>query len=351
MDRFRGSGSAATSIPPMDGALRPNTRIDDADVLATVTAPDDIVATPEGLRLSSGADLLSLTQDGTTQLLRTETSEITCLASDGAGALALGLDEGRLVIRGGRHDGRVLIELDGEPVLAPSAAMFEDPDTLLVCLASRDNPMREWKRDLMTKRASGSVWRVDLASGAATCLARDLAFPYGIARTGEDGVLISESWRHRVLRLAPDGRRTAVLDELPGYPARLVPEADGPGFWLTLFAPRTQLIEFVLREEEYRQRMMDTIAPNYWIAPSLHPPSSYLEPLQGGSLKQLGELKPWAPSRSLGIVLRLDPAGHATESLHSRANGLRHGVTGCLPSQDGLIICSKGGNLVVRAKI
>ena len=38
-----------------------------------------------------------------------------------------------------------------------------------------------------------------------------------------------------------------MLDELPGYPARLSPAQDG-GFWLAVFAGRTQLIEFVLRE-------------------------------------------------------------------------------------------------------
>ena len=97
--------------------------------------------------------------------------------------------------------------------------------------------------------------------------------------------------------------------------------------------------------------MVETIDPEYWIAPSLHHPHSYLEPMQGGSLKQLGELKPWAPSRSMGIMMRLDGHGHPVESLHSRANGIRHGVTSCLPVGDGLLMTCKGGDIVVRAKI
>lgn len=351
LDRFRGSGSAATTLPPMDGALRPNTRIDEAEALASLKAPDNILSAPDGILLSSRERLLRLTPEGGTDVIWSASSDITCLASDDRGALAVGLDEGRVLIRGGRHDGWEGAQLNGMPIVAPSAVVFTDPDTLLLCLASQDNRMGDWKLDLMTKRASGSVWKLDLAAGAATCLCRGLAFPYGIVAAEENSVIVSESWRHQVLRIGADGRTEVMLAELPGYPGRLVRDAEGEDLWLTLFAPRTQLIEFVLREDEYRQRMIATIEPEYWIAPSLHAPTSYLEPLQGGSLKQLGELKPWAPSRSLGIVLRLDPAGHAKESLHSRANGVRHGVTSCLPSRDGLLMTSKGGDVVVRAKL
>ena len=40
----------------------------------------------------------------------------------------------------------------------------------------------------------------------------------------------------------------AVLSDLPAYPGRIAPARDG-GFWLALFAPRNQLVEFVLRED------------------------------------------------------------------------------------------------------
>jgi hypothetical protein len=38
-----------------------------------------------------------------------------------------------------------------------------------------------------------------------------------------------------------------LLSDLPAYPGRIAPAPDG-GFWLALFAPRNQLVEFVLRE-------------------------------------------------------------------------------------------------------
>ena len=93
--------------------------------------------------------------------------------------------------------------------------------------------------------------------------------------------------------------------------AFLVPLAtqvlDG-GFWLALFAPRNQLVEFVLREDKYRRRMIDGVDPAYWIAPALASGESFLEPIQGGARKKLNRLKPWSPSWSYGLVARCDAA-------------------------------------------
>ena len=55
---------------------------------------------------------------------------------------------------------------------------------------------------------------------------------------------------------------------MPGYPSRLGRGSDG-GFWLSLFGVRTHLIEFVLREDDFRQEMMRTIPREYWVAPAL----------------------------------------------------------------------------------
>lgn len=350
-DNFRGSGSAAITLPPMDGALRPNTRIDEAEELAAVSASDNLVEGADGIWFSSGTQLLCLRSSKQIDTVWTASSEITCLAAHPSGMLAVGLDEGRLVIRGGAHDGREFTKLGDCSIVCPTALTFADENTLFLCLGSQQHRMSDWKVDLMTHGASGSVWRIDLAGGTSTCIARDLAFPYGVLVAENGDLIVSESWRHRLLRIAPDGAIGVVIDELPGYPARLAHGGDSGDFWLTIFAPRTQLVEFVLRENEYRRRMVDTIDPEYWIAPSLHHPHSYLEPMQGGSLKQLGELKPWAPSRSLGIVVRVDSNGHPVESLHSRANGVRHGVTSCLRVGDDLLMTCKGGDVVVRAKI
>jgi hypothetical protein len=208
--------------------------------------------------------------------------------------------------------------------------------------------MADWKRDLMNRGSSGSVWRFPLESGGKPALlARDLAFPYGLAAGPGGSLLVSEAWRHRVIAIDPAAAkppRTVLLD-LPAYPARIVPDADG--YWLALFAPRNQLVEFVLREEGYRRKMISGIDPAYWIAPALSSGVSFLEPIQGGARKKLNMLKPWSPSWSYGLVLRCDSAMRPTTSFHSRADGSIHGVTSLAEYADTLFVGAKGSGVVV----
>ncbi|HXT09657.1 MAG TPA: hypothetical protein VN715_22320 [Roseiarcus sp.] len=86
---------------------------------------------------------------------------------------------------------------------------------------------------------------------------------------------------------------------------------------------------------------------DYWIAPALESGRSFLEPLQGGAIKQLGILKPWAPSRSYGLLIRLDGDFRPIASFHSRADGARHGETSCLDLGGRVFISCKGGDMIV----
>jgi hypothetical protein len=144
-------------------------------------------------------------------------------------------------------------------------------------------------------------------------------------------VLASESWRHRVIDLTGTGARAAhpLSAELVGYPSRMAADADG-GFWLSCFVCRSQLVEFVLREPAYRERMVAEIDPRHWIAPALSSGHSFLEPLQGAGVKQMGVLKPWAPPRSYGLVMKIAPDGRVLASLHSQVDG-HHGITALAP--------------------
>lgn len=352
LDRFIGRGSAAVTVPPLDGAFRPNRALEEAPLVAEAPAPDNLVGLADGrlAYFTSGATLWRLDGPGArpAPAERFE-EEITALALDPSGALALGLEQGRILIRGGPHDGMAVRNLDGRRLMAPTALAFSSPDRLLVAQGSGTNPPQAWARDLMERNASGSLWHLDLKSGAAICLADRLAFPAGI-RLHENGerALVSEAWRHRLLEistLAP-AEPKEILADLPGYPSRLSAAPDG-GAWLCLFAPRSQLIEFVLREKTYRTRMMEEVDPEYWLAPALASNRSFLEPLQGGGVKQMGILKPWAPTRSYGLVARLDAKGQPVASFHSRADGSRHGVTSALEQAGRLYVTAKGGDAVL----
>lgn len=346
-DNFRGGGEAAVTVPPMDGALRPNRRLDEACKVIDARAPDNLVTWGERTFFSSGAAVMELfPQKGEARELRHFDFPVTALAAADGDVLAAGLDDGRIVFVGGRWDRRVIEHLDGNRLTCPTALLFVSPYELLVAQGSSTRLATDWKSDVMERGSTGSVWRIDLAGGSATCLADGLSWPCGLAPGPDGRIAVSESWRHRVMLLGNDHRGVEpVLEDLPGYPARLLPAREG-GYWLAVFAPRNQLIEFVQREKVFRRRMMSEIEPDYWVAPALSPSDTFLQPLQGGAQKHLGMLKPWAPTRSYGLVLRLNADFQPVASYHSRADGRRHGITSCAEAGGVLLVGSKGGDVI-----
>ena len=338
IDTFLGQGEAAVTVPPMDGALSPNTWLERARLVASVPAPDDLATGDGTVFFSSGDTVFRLDPEtGAAEAVRRFAAPVTCLAAT-AGTLAVGLAQGGLcILQGGR-------EIAVPSVACPTALAFTGTDTLLATQGSARNGPGQWKQDLMQRGASGSVWQITVADGAARALASGLAWPNGIAAT-PDGIVVSESWRHRLIRL--DGARIVpVLADLPGYPARLSP-AQGGGWWLSLFAPRGQLIEFVLRERRFCDRMMTEIDPEHWLAPAITPPKSFLEPMMGGALRTHGVVKPWAPTRSYGLLVRLDARFRPVRSFHSRADGTRHGVTAALDFGTRVLVAARGGDAIL----
>lgn len=342
MDRIMGGrGEHSITVPVMDGALKPNDYLDRMPALAALTEPDNLVSDGETAWLSSGPSLYRLGANGTVALVCRETADITFLARSASGVFAIGLDSGGVRLMNGTQDGKTLAADGPGRINAPTAAVFLDDSTLVVCNGSARNPASDWRRDLLDLGRSGSMVRVELGTGVVTKVADHLAWPSGICLATNNEVVVSEAWRHRLLRLRLDGgASTTALADLPAYPGRLAPAGDG-GYWLTLFAVRSQLQEFVLREPRYRREMIATIEPAYWIAPSLSSGKSFMEPLQAGGVIRLGIHKPWAPTRSYGLLARLDDQFQPVWSAHSRANGVRHGITS---------IAELGGRAIVTAR-
>src|SRR5262249_34552244 len=134
---------------------------------------------------------------------------ITALAATPDGGLVIGLDDGRILFKGGALDGRALTSVGPDRLICPTALAVSHPGSLLVRQGSAQQRSSDWVVDLMEKGSTGSVWRIDLETGTETCLARNLAWPNGILVEPDHRLVVSESWRHRLLRLSPDGRGTA----------------------------------------------------------------------------------------------------------------------------------------------
>ena len=69
--------------------------------------------------------------------------------------------------------------------------------------------------------------------------------------------------------------------------------------------------------------------------------------MQGGAIRTHGIIKPWAPTRSYGLLVRLDANFQPIASYHSRADGLFHGVTSALQIGDRVLVASRGGNAIL----
>ncbi|HHZ07753.1 MAG TPA: hypothetical protein GX405_03125 [Rhizobiales bacterium] len=343
VDNLLGRGEAAVTVPPLDGAFRPNRLLDEAPVRLTLEGADGLAVVAGTVVASAGDTILALGADGTWHTRRRCPATVTAIAAVGDGGLAAALASGEILFDGGALDGRGFRA--GENLRCITAIAVSG-DGLYVANGSATNAPAGWQRDLLERNASGSIWRIDLGSGASTRLAARLAWPAGLALDAE-GVVFSEAWRHQLVRLdgaRPD--RTRVLQhDLPGYPGRLAPASDG--WWLAMFAPRSQLVEFVLREPSYRKRMMAEVPEPYWVAPKLRAGRSFLESLQGGGVKHLGLLKPWAPAMSAGLCVRLDRAFNPRFSLQSRADGRTHGVTAVAESGDRVFVAASGDGVVV----
>ena len=252
--------------------------------------------------------------------------------------IVVGLETGKLMTAGRE------IELPAS-VRCITALAFARDGSLWLANGSAIHSPSAWAADLMQKGSSGSVWKRDAGATAFRQIASGLAFPNGLYVEASD-VVVSESWRHRLVSIDGAGKLGVIIDHLPGYPARLAPSPDG-GVWLSVFAPRNRLIEFVLEETHYRHDMIESVPRDYWIAPSLASSRSFLEPLQCGAIRSMGVHKPWSPTRSYGMVVRLDATLQPVSSVHSRANGTRHGTTSALEHDGKLLVASRGGDCIL----
>jgi len=334
------------AIPPLDGGLAPNDRLESAPVAAEIEAPDDLL--PLGDRSLLVASRNEITVLGGDPLARRATlgkfdGAVTALAEAPDGTVLAGV-AGVGIVRvksGGGHD--VVIATQ-----CPTSIAVARDGTVYATDGSRAHPPADWVWDLMEDRRQGRLLRKSPGSEAQVVV-DGLAWPGGVAIDPRDEALVvSQAWTHRVDRIDPSsGRLSPLATNLPGYPARLAFEADGT-VWLSLFALRTHLVEFVLRQRDFREEMMRTIHPDFWIRPDLSTIDSGLIPLQGGGIRKLGITKPWAPPRSYGLVCRLDAEGLPLSSLHSRPGGRNHGVTSVRVAGTDLWIASKGGSRVLR---
>jgi len=343
------------AIPSMDGAFSPNQELDRAAPIGEPLEGADAVAeAPDGaLFVSAGKTIWRLSGDG-----YRDRAKFAAFDSN-VGALAFDRSNERLLVCTARglavldREGRTtstLEEAEGEPLRCLTAVAAAPHGGIFLSQGSSNHEAEDWRVALMELDATGRIVVCGPTLEDARTLTRALSYPAGLAVI-DSWLWFTESFAHRLSRTRITHPATAaapeiVIKNLPGYPSRLSGSAKGD-LWLSLFALRTHLVEFVLCEDDFRLEMMRTVPQPYWVAPALSSGKDCLEPLQVGGLRALGVEKPWAPPRSYGLAARLDEDGEVVETLHSRVGGKHHGVTAAIETSQGVILVSKGSGRVL----
>ena len=222
-------------------------------------------------------------------------------------------------------------------------------DTLVYTTGSQNFSATQWQHDLLSNGSSGTV-SANLLDGSKTkVISSALAWPTGLTFTEDSTFCISESWKHRITfhKLDSDFSIATKLDKeinkLPAYPGKSFFNIKNQELLVCFFAPRNQLVEFILTEEEYKSRMMAEIDPSLWVSPTYRSGKHIREPLQQSGIKTMGYLKPWAPAFSYGLVVRFDKDLIPLASYHSRTNGNFHGTTSVVvDEQQNILVTSRG---------
>ena len=346
--RWFGLGDRSLAVPVFDGPYTPNNLLEEAPVFFERAGLEDMAIAGDGsIFAACGHEVLRIDPNGQSSMIAGFEAPVQALAPRPGGGLALALG-GRILFQGGPEHGRELADFEGRALAGVNALHSNSDGKLLISEGSMQLPYAHWSRDLLEHGKTGRVLEYDPRAGSTRVVTAGLQYCFGLCGTAA-GPLVSETWANRLVRLG-GASRTVMLDALPGYPARWC-VASGGGYWLSLFAGRTQLMEFILREDDFRHEMMRTVPPKYWFAPSLLAGRDYLEPQQTAGVMQMGIMKPWAPPRSYGLVVRLDDGLQPLYSVHSRAGGRNHGIVSVAEHAGHMYALSKGSGRILRLPI
>lgn len=326
----------------LEGMLGPNGRLDAAAGMK-VEAPDALCVKADGrLLVSSGTRVMALDAwGGATVTWATFDGPVTALCQGPGGLVAAGLAGGRLAVRDG--SGR---PVDGWALPAGRVASvvdcaFTSGDELVLVdcgYGPGDNVLAQAAWDDEARGQLVSLHR----SGETRAVAAGLHCPMGICLDGQGGMLV------------PLLERAAIVDETgrvlqagyPGYLGRL--RRTPSGHALACLSRRDPLIEFLKTERAFVAAMKTKIEPRHWIAPRANPEFSHDFPIELGATRLYGEVKPWAPSFSYGLLIETDGGLMPVGSAQSRANGQRHAICDVAAWNGDLIAVSRASGEILN---
>lgn len=331
------------SEPPamtLEGILGPNSRLDDAAAIPA-ERPDALAVTANGaLLFSSGHSVYSMARWGEApQPWGRFEHPVSALACSPGGLVAIGLSGGGVKV----HDG------SGRPIdwtIPVSSGYVSD------CIFLSEDEIAIVNHGYPPEQNVLSIAPWDDArhgevtaagrSGPVRPLAQGLHCPMGICLDGNGDLIVTELETARAIDMSGKVRRAGF----PAYVGRIRKTRNG--YLLACLSRRDPLIEFLKTEKEFVVEMKATIEPRHWISPRATPEFSHDFPIELGATRLFGEVKPWAPSFSYGLLIMLDDNLMPTGSAQSRANGRRHAISDATIWNGDVIAVSKASGEILN---
>jgi sugar lactone lactonase YvrE len=255
--------------------------------------PESLAVADDGTVFTGtdSGDIVRIARDGTQRVLANTggrpfgmelVGERLFVADAGAGLLSVTLD-GEVTVLTNEAEGVPFVFTDDLAVASDGRVYFSD--------ASDTWGPHEFIHDLIEMRPHGRLLRYDPTTKKTEVLARDLYFANGVAlATDESFLVLTETWRNRVLRyhLTGDkaGRLEPLLERVPGFPDNVTRSPRGT-FWVAMHSPRKALLD-------------ETLHPRPWLKEQL--------------MKLPAALRPKAERH--GLVFEIDGDGRVLRSLH-----------------------------------
>ena len=245
--------------PPQDVGLRgpfaPNDALAHLDVIPLPGSGAEDVAVD-----SSGA-IYTGTREGYLLRISPDGRSVERLAQTGGRPLGIEVhpdgwlvvcDAHRGLLRVNPSTGEItelVTAIDGRPMRFTNNCAVAKDGTIYFSDSSQHFGLEEFKGDLLSHTSSGRLIR-RAPDGTITVLLDDLDFANGVALAQDESfVLVAETGGYRVTRLdlaGPEaGRRSVIIDNLPGIPDNMSTGSDGV-FWIAMPTARNRLLDLLL---------------------------------------------------------------------------------------------------------
>ena len=245
--------------PPQDVGLRgpfaPNDALAHLDVIPLPGSGAEDVAVD-----SSGA-IYTGTREGYLLRISPDGRSVERLAQTGGRPLGIEVHPDGWLVVCDAHRGLLRVDpstgeitelvtaIDGRPMRFTNNCAVAKDGTIYFSDSSQHFGLEDFKGDLLSHTSSGRLIR-RAPDGTITVLLDDLDFANGVALAQDESfVLVAETGGYRVTRLdlaGPEaGRRSVIIDNLPGIPDNMSTGSDGV-FWIAMPTARNRLLDLLL---------------------------------------------------------------------------------------------------------